>query len=196
MVKKIYVEGGGKTRELLAACRQHFSSFIEKAGVAKGDFSVVACGPRNDAYDKFKLAHSQGNVEAMLLVDSERQVNAQGPWPHLANPPDNWAQPAGATDAQCHLMVQAMDSWFLADPDALESHYGQGFHKQALPGNPNVEQISKQQVLDGLDRAARNTRKGGYSKGRDSFEILGSIDPVKVRSRSQYADRFLKALGA
>ena len=196
MVKKVYVEGGGNGRALRAACREHFSTFIEKSGLAKADFSIVACGNRNDAYDRFKRGHAGGDATAMLLVDAERPVTAQGPWQHLQGTPDGWVRPDCATDDQCHLMVQIMESWFLADAEALESHYRQGFRRQALPPNLNIEMVSKQDVLDGLRRAARNTSKGGYNKARDGFKILQNIDPKKVRNRSQYADRFLKALGA
>ena len=45
----------------------------------------------------------------MLLVDAERPVASSGPWGHLNAPPDSWVRPAGATDDQCHLMVQVME---------------------------------------------------------------------------------------
>ena len=129
----------------------------------------------------------------MLLVDAEQPVTAQGPWQHLKQR-DNWDRPDGATDDQCHLMVQVMESWFLADADALESFYGSGFRKQALPRNPNVEQVPKEDALRGLDRAARGTQKGGYSKGKHGFQILDRLDPDKVRAASPYAKRFLVTL--
>ena len=91
-------------------------------------------------------------------------------------------------------MVQIMESWFLADPDSLESFYGHGFHKQALPRNPNIEQVPKQDVLSGLAQATRGTKKGGYSKSSHSFGILAQLDPVRVRNASPHADRFLGAL--
>ena len=87
MVKKIYVEGGGNGRALRAACREHFSTFIEKSGVSKARFSIVACGSRNEAYDRFKRAHADGDAKTMLLVDAERPVTAQGPWQHLLGTP-------------------------------------------------------------------------------------------------------------
>ena len=89
-----------------------------------------------------------------------------------------------------------MESWFLADPDALASFYGQGFNRGALPANPSIEQVSRQDALDGLDRAARNTGKRGYRKGWDSYDILASLDPVKVRSASPFAERFIQAFSS
>ena len=192
---KLHAEGGGDRRELKTACRKGFRRFIEQAGLRGNMPSIVACGSRNKAYDMFKTAHAHGDGTAMLLVDSEGPVEvAQGPWQHLATR-DGWQRPDAATDEQCHLMVQVMESWFLADVDALESFYGQHFHRQALPGNPNVEQVAKQDVLDRLEQATRNTGKGHYSKGKHSFEILAKLDPAKVRAASRYADRLIRVLG-
>lgn len=156
--------------------------------------SIVACGSRNNAYNKFKTAQATGE-NAMLLVDAEGQVTAQGPWQHLKTR-DNWDRPSAATDEQCHMMVQAMESWFLADVDTLEFYYGANFRRQALPQNRNIEDVPKQDVYDGLDRATRNTQKGRYSKGRHSFEILERLDTTKVVEVSCYAKRLIDALAS
>ena len=154
---------------------------------------IVACGSRDNAYDRFRTGHSSKGVSAMLLVDSEGPVTALGTWQHLKSR-DGWDRPSGATDDQCHLMVEVMESWFLADKDALQAYFGQGFRRQALPLNPNIEQIPKQDVERGLDGATQGTMKGRYRKGADSFGILMRLDPAKVRKGSCYADRFVKAL--
>lgn len=189
---RLYVEGGGNRAQLRSACRRGFSTFIREAGMQDRMPRIVACGSRRNAYDRFKTAQAT-DVNAVLLVDAEGQVTAQGPWQHLKMR-DDWDQPNGATDDQCHLMVQVMESWFLADVDALESFYGQRFHSQALRANRDVEQVAKQDVLDRLEQATRDTRKGRYSKGEHSFEILAKLDPEKVRRASDYADRFLASL--
>ena len=36
-------------------------------------------------------------------------------------------------------------------------------------------------------------RRGRYDKGRDSYEILGRVDPSKVTNASPYADRLIRA---
>jgi hypothetical protein len=100
----------------------------------------------------------------------------------------------GARDDQCHLMVQCMESWFLADREALARYFGPGFRNQALPMNPQVESIPKTDVLDGLDRAARGTSRGRYAKGEHGFGILAEVDPSKVRAAAPWADRFVSAL--
>ena len=153
---------------------------------------IVPCGSREDAYNDFRTAHAAGEA-AMLLVDAERPVTAPGPWQHL-NSTDNWGRPAAATDGQCHLMVQVMESWFLADRTALASFYGQNFRAQDLPANPDIERVRKEDVLAGLAQATRNTKS--YKKGVDSFQILEKLDPAKVRTASAYADRFIRALSS
>ena len=155
---------------------------------------IIASGSRDEAYGDFKAAHAQRSDTAMLLVDAEEEVTASSAWAHLRSR-DNWRRPTGATNHQCHLMVQVMESWFLADREALASFYQQRFRPNALPGNPRqVEQISKKAVEDGLDRATRATAKGSYHKGRHSFEILASLDPAKVTAASPYARRFVQTL--
>ena len=190
----LYVEGGGDSKSLKTACRKGFRKFIENAGAAGGVSNIVACGSRGNAYRSFSKTLS-ASVNALLLVDAEGPVTAQEAWQHLkAN--DNWDRPATATDGQCHLMVQAMESWFLADADALASFYGQDFNRRVLPANRNIEQVSKEDVLAGLSQAARNTKKGDYKKGPDSYEILERLDPARVRGMSPSAERFIQALSS
>lgn len=193
MVTKIYAEGGG-SKALNRECRRGFRAFLSKAGVAPGTVEVEACGPRGNAYETFSADAGRGSA-GILLVDAEGPVTAQSPWEHL-QASDGWSRPSGVADDQCHLMAQVMESWFLADTDTLESFYERGFQKQALPRNPNVEDVPKQDVLDGLGRATQGAGKGGYKKGADSFEILARLDPAKVRAAAPHAERFIQALSS
>ena len=194
---RLYVEGGGDSKALRTACREGFRKFIEKTGMTGRMLRIVACGGRQNAYESFATAHAQvtGAGPPMLLVDAEEPVTATGPWAHLGAR-DGWTRPAGATDDQCHLMVQVMESWFLADRPALGDFFGQRFQESALPGNPHVEAVAKSDILDGLERASRATNKGEYAKGKHSFEILARVDPAKVSAAAPYAKRFLDILRA
>ncbi len=187
----MYVEGGGSRRQN-RQCRKAFRAFMDKAGVVSAKIEVEARGARGEAYKAFR-DDSDRDIRRVLLVDAEGPVSAKTAWGHLQQR-DGWNRPRGVSDSQCHLMVQMMESWFLADVDALEGYFGRGFRSGALPGNPDVEKVAKGDVVDGIDRAARNTRKKGYRKGWDSFEILGRLDPGKVRGASCFADEFVKAL--
>ncbi len=193
---KLYVEGGGSSRALKRACRRGFRKFIEKSGLKGTMPEIVASGSRRNAYEDFRTRQrntAAKNEGPMLLLDAERAVGETGPWQHLKDR-DGWDRPDGATDDQCHLMVQAMESWFLADRTALEKYYGQDFQETALPSNPQIEQVSKNDVLGGFRQATRGTTKGRYDKGRHSFEILAKIDPEKVTDASRHARRFVETL--
>lgn len=193
---KIYVEGGGDSKALRALCRRGFSEFIKKAGLRGRMPSIVACGPRGTAYDDFKTAHAHEDGIAVLLVDAEGPVKSStGAWQHLQES-DGWKRPDRAGDDQCHLMVQIMESWFLADVDTLERFYGQTFRQGALPQNPNIEKVSKQDIERGLEQAMRGTNKGSYDKNKSKhgFEILAVLDPEKVMEASPYANRLIETL--
>ena len=197
MKVKVYVEGGGDGRELRARCRRGFSSFFEKAKLAGRMPQVIACGGRQSVCEKFRgaLGSSDGREFIVLLVDSEGPVaEGSGPWSHL-EARDGWDRPEDATDENAHLMVQCMEAWFLADRSCLATFFGQGFNPDALPGNRNLEEVAKTDVLRGLKNATRQCRpKGEYGKGRHSFELLSEIDPANVMDASPQASRLVATL--
>jgi hypothetical protein len=191
---RIYVEGGGSGK-LKIECRQAFANLFERSALKDRRPKFVACGTRNDAFARFctALLEQQSNTYVILLVDSEGPVNV-APWRHLYDQ-DGWLTPDGATDEQAHLMVQCMEAWFLADRAALEDFFGQGFVATALPGEQNIERISKQVVLDSLSRATQSTKtKGSYAKARHSFDILKRLDWSKVVAASSHAQKFWDTL--
>jgi hypothetical protein len=196
----LYVDGGGDAHALRTACRQGFSKFLEKAGLKGKMPRIVACGSRGNAYDSFRTALENGEP-AFLLVDSEAPIagGEADPWRHLAERiGDAWEKPAGAEDRHCHLMVQCMESWFLADRDTLRRFFGQGFNERALPASDGtIEPIAKADVYQSLKEASRACKtKASYGKGEHSFKLLGLIDPTKVTAASPWAQRFITAVKA
>ena len=194
---KIYVEGGGDTRALRTLCRRGFSEFFAKVGLRGHMPRIVASGGRRQAFDDFDTALSKAGAEdfIVLLVDAEAPVApGNGVWSHLHNH-DAWTQPAAAGNDNAHLMVQCMEAWFLADQDSLAAYFGNGFNRRALPARPEVEDIEKEDVLNGLKAATRRCdKKGSYGKGPHSFEILARINPDRVRNASPHAERLVKTL--
>ena len=199
MSVKVYVEGGGDGRDLKVRCRQGFSTFFRKVSLAGRMPRIIACGARDKTYRNFRtaLAHAADNDFIVLLVDSEAPVAmGVGPWHHLKNR-DNWDKPASAADDNAHLMVQCMEAWFLADKDALAKYFGDGFNLNALPGRPDVENISKSDIENGLKNATKQCNpKGKYHKGRHSFTILAELDTDKVIAASPHAARLVAVLKA
>lgn len=193
----IYVEGGGKNKALVSECRRGFKEFLAKADCPDDSIRIIARGARPEAFKSFKIAlESASGSFPLLLVDSEAPIDpSRELWPQMGpNLHGNWRKVSGIEEEQLHLMVQCMESWFLADREALASYFQKDFRASVLPQNPNVEAIEKSDVLDGLRAASRDTAKGAYAKGRDFFRILASLDPSKVRSAARHADRLVKTL--
>ncbi len=193
----LYVEGGGDSKLLRTACRRGFSEFLTKAGLKGHMPRIVACGGRKQAYDDFCIALRQGQRAAMLLVDSEDPVTVSSPWMHLLQRPgDAWPTPPDATDDECHLMVQCMESWFLADRDTLKTFFGQGYDANALPPVQNsIETVPKIVLYQALAKATKDCKtKEQYGKGEHSFLLLALVDPARVTAASKWANRFVTLL--
>ena len=192
----LYVEGGGDTGKLHDACRRGFRVFLEKAGVTKNRPRIVACGGRSRAYDKFRTALREGR-RALLLIDSEASVKHTSPWLHLHNRPgDGWTKPDNATDDHCHLMLECMENWFLADRETLRAFSGQDFRETALPPRSrDIETVPKATAIDALVKATQDCKPTlRYDKGERSFDLLARIDPAKVIKSSRWAKRFVTAV--
>lgn len=193
MKVKVYVEGGGDTRQQQRNLRKAFRQFIRDAELGGNMPSVIACGSRDSAFDYFKVGHKEPETIAILLVDSEDPVTAGTPWQHLQNR-DGWSRPPHTECDQFHLMVQVMETWFMADRQALADFYGSDFRSSAIPQWQEIEEVPKQDILSKLERATRETRKGSYHKRRHGFAILGKLDPNKVMKASPHAKRFVESL--
>jgi hypothetical protein len=195
---KVYVEGGGDHNKALETqCRRGFAEFFRKAGLENRMPRVVRCGGRQQAFEKFRTAHenASGDDFPILLVDSEEPVVENSRWEHVRlRPGDKWPRPAGASEDQIHLMVQAMEAWLHADQNALRDFYGQCFRIAGLSQRQNVEQIPKADLFAGLQRATKDCQKGEYSKGEHSFQILAQIDPARVKAASPFAEKLLRVL--
>ena len=91
---------------------------------------LVCCGPRNEAFQRFRDAiNSRDDAVNVLLVDAEGPVN-QSPRRHLRDR-DGWNLSFTREDT-VHLMVQTMETWIVADQAALTSYYGQNFRAKEI----------------------------------------------------------------
>lgn len=198
MVKEIviHVEGGGDATSK-ARLREGFVRFLNGVRVDAAQrgvrLRVVPGGSRTDTFKEFDTDRARRGPGALvlLLVDSEGPVKGT-PREHLTAS-DRWDL-STVSDDQVHLMVEIMESWFLADPESLGLYYGQNFTPGSLPANRQVEAVSKADVLNGLSRATRRTQKREYHKTRHAFDILARLDPDKVRRRAPHCDRLFETI--
>lgn len=162
---RIYFEGH-------KALRPGFKQFLSRIDDATRErrigFQAIPAGgtPEED----FRIAQKTHlNAWNILLRDSE------GPKPKRKK--------------SVFWMVQVMEAWFLADPEALALYYGKDFASNTLKKNPRVEEIAKAEVLKCLKHATRKTQKGPYHKTAHAPRILELLDPDKVRKAASECER-------
>jgi hypothetical protein len=191
----IYAEGGGNTAQQRAELRIGFDGllrrFKEKAGNKKASLRIIPCGTRNATYEAFVHASTtDSDTTHVLLVDSEELVSPCQPTGEKDAPircshlhkREAWDF-SGVNPQTVHLMAQCMEAWIVADPDAVQSWYGQQFLPNALPTRINLEEEPKADVHSKLTKATHGTKKGPYRKIAHASKLLEIIDPAKVERR-------------
>ena len=198
---KLYIEGGGDGRqrgskELTPRFREAWKEFFSSAGLGRR-VSIVRGGGRTQTFKLFVTAISRptpGTVP-ILLVDSEGAVQAcDSAWQHLKRR-DSWDRPTDASGDQAFLMVQAMETWLLADHDTLRDFFGSRFRENALRQWPQMEEVPKEEVFGVLDRATRGCPRP-YAKGKISFDLLSRTRPACVETACPHAKQLMDRLRA
>ena len=149
---RLYVEGGGDGQLLDTLFREGWRRFFEEAGLAGKMPRVVRGQGRTQTFDMFStaVATAQPGDLPLMLVDSEDSVlPGNSVWQHL-KARDGWDKPAGALEDQAFLMVQLMETWFLADRDLLRSYFGASFRDKHIRKWPELEAVPKTTVLKSL----------------------------------------------
>jgi Domain of unknown function (DUF4276) len=198
----IYMEGGGDSKDQKALLRQGMSRFLatlkDKASAQNWKWKLTMCGGRRAAYEAFlnaRLRPIAGEL-IVLLVDSEAPVSAATRAAHLRDRAGDGWNLKGVPEAHIHLMVQAMETWVVADPDALAIYYGQKFLRNALPTRANLEEEPKEDCAKKLSTATRQTQKGEYQKIRHAADLLARISSEKVRARCPHAETMFSTLSS
>ena len=182
MVNKntIYIEGGGDSSQLRSLCRKGFRKLLENCGFTGYMPRLVACGGRYSAFDDFKIAHAnKSNSDYVaMLIDSEDPLKDLDAWEHLKIR-DGWDKPLDSEDDQVLFMTTCMETWIVADRDALTKHYGSELQESALPPLDDLESRSRHDIQKRLSHATRDC-SNAYKKGKRSFAVLEKLSPHEL----------------
>lgn len=195
MVKEVilYIEGDTKQKGKGNAItlRQGFREFFQPlAEEIKVPIDLKLLGSREIAIKIF-LSELEYNPESFsaILVDAEGEFDEKETPKSFLQKISTKFDFSKVDEKQCHLMVQFMESWFLADKEKLAEFYGKGFTVNSLPKHTNVEKIPKTDVESSLKNAVRKTSKKEYKKGEHAGEILRIIDSQKVCKAAPHCER-------
>lgn len=192
---RIYAEGGGEGEELDTRFREGWREFFKSAGLAGRMPRIIRGKGRSRTFELFKTAVARRLPDTLplLLVDSEGPIRHDHTvWQHL-KARDNWDRPPEVSEDQAFLMVEIMETWFLADRAALRDYFGPSLRENVLPAWPDLEAVPKTSIQDALQSATANC-KTKYAKGRVSFALLSKLNPVEVEQRCGHAKRLLNYL--
>ena len=173
---------------------EFLSALREVARQKRLHWKVVSCGGRDATRDAFLNANETSPATLnVLLVDAETAVaNLNSPRAHLKRR-DGWDLNA-ISEESIHLMIQVMETWIIADADAVARYYEQHFQKSALPRVRNLEGVEKVSIYNALKQATPKTQKGEYQKIRHAAALLARIDSAIVRRRCPSCDRLFVTL--
>jgi Domain of unknown function (DUF4276) len=89
-------------------------------------------------------------------------------------------------------MTTSMETWILADKNAIGQHLGKTGNLAKLPTS-ELENRQRHDVLRALEDATRNSRTE-YTKGTVSFQYLARVDRAVLRAKLPSFGRAIRIL--
>ena len=124
----------------------------------------------------------------ILLIDSEGPVNnVATPWAVVKQKRPDWA-----SDKDCYLMVQCLESWLLADVETLREYYNSRgkacFRENKIKAWQELEKIPRKTLQDSLEAATTECgRPYGHADGN---VLIGKVRREKLETLSSVARLF------
>ena len=184
MVSRVVIHFEG-AKDLREGFVELFGNHIERARQKRIRFDMIAGGSNAETVKDFLRSCRRNPSDLnVLLIDSEGPASSAAEAIRALRSRSYWDANAATEDGQINFMVQAMEAWFIADPQALASHFGNGFAAGRLLNPQNAESISPNGLTDSINQALRGIggrRRKKYDKVSDGARLLAKIDEATVR---------------
>lgn len=205
MVKTIslYIEGDKKQtgKGNFISLREGFSEFFrkwkEEENIEVKFDRPQLPGDRGKALNIFlKFVKLYPNKLIFLLIDTEREKDIEKDAILFLKEDFPNYDFKNINASRCHFMVQAMETWFLADKEKLAGCFDAKFKESDLPKHKEIEKIPKADVINKLKLATKDTSngKGQYDKGGSAGKILKEIRPHKVNKAAPHCEKLFDAI--
>ena len=169
-----------------------FEPHVNNARQQRIRFKLIAGGSRTEAVKDFlRSCRSQPSNVNVLLIDSEGPISDTASAIQSLRTQNFWDGSVACDDDQVNLMVQAMEAWFIADPQALINHFGQDFDIKVLPSPQNAESVAPGDLTTAIRHGLRHSGRRRYDKVIDGVKLLQLIDHVEV---GQYCRHFKRLM--
>lgn len=161
--------------------------FASLRALARRRGSSVQPVAAKDGLSAFRKAmRSHPNAWNVLLKDSEMPVPNDRRVLLTSHGIDD------SHTANVFWMVELMESWFLADPEAVEIYYG--LSSNSMQRTADVERLSKRDVQRRLKQVTRRTSKGEYHKVKHAPYLLQRLDAQRVQACAEHCRELFNRL--
>lgn len=202
----LFIEGGASganSKEITIRCQKAFHRLLERMdlGLEGRKPKLRASGGRDRVFRDFRTEMQAGDHDfiAMWIDSEEPMANIERTWKHLAavTTVTRWQQPEGAEDDQVLFMTTCMETWIVADREALRQHYRpkQSLKESSLPSTSDLETRERNVVQQALERATKDCTNR-YAKGGRSFEVFEKLDPALLKRQLPSFARVYRILKA
>lgn len=171
MEDKIILFIEGESNSSNGDLRQGFSKLLEQR--LKGRLPKIILGNgKLQAIDKFKNNRLESK-SLLLLIDLDKPENTKEN--------DLKENNLLAERRNVFYMIQEMESWFLSQPEILDSFYGSdNLNKKISEKLPKKNIIEIANPDEKLIELTKHTKKGKYHKIRHGVELLKLLNATKL----------------
>lgn len=164
--KTLIIEGSSDATN--GDLRQGFDKLFSKK-MDQNKPKIILGNGKSQAIKKFLHFKNEGE-EVGLLMDLDQ--------PETNRTKDLQAQKLEKYKDQIFYMIQAVEAWFISQPDILDEYFNADITKK-LPKRRPAEIPEPKDILK---KATKGTKKGEYHEIKHAVELLKRLDPTKLEN--------------